>query len=405
MVSLLSSVLLRVTLLSYCNVAVLRVMAHGGFGGSVPITFRSPLPKWQSHLTSWRVSPIIPDCSVKEHGLVSISSHLPRGGNVGGTYFEGNESNNFVFDDSSSPLVRTVGVVMQILISLGRMMLPPTVGVIKGVVKFYRSLPIDAITAQIGLVYCFLGGYYPTLFSSLQAARYCGFQIMLDALADLTEEAIKVIDATADLGWDNLNRKDLFLRQTNIVLKTVDPVKINQAAAALYTTWLGISAVLQREYARVISLSLTLASGLERVAHVILEPPLNLVTPSDYQKWVPAVIGWVSKGIAMKLAWRMQRILTASTSAIAGGALFARSIIRMLNRREIFVFGDARYDTQHTSFVEDLIGFSVGSVGFYTQIECQYKNNFSFEVPFPLNLITWPFDVAEKAIQWYITNY
>jgi hypothetical protein len=285
------------------------------------------------------------------------------------------------------------------------MVLPPSVAVIKGVVQFYRALPMDAITAQIGLVYCFLGGYYPTLFSSLQAAQYCGFQVMVAALTDLTEEAIKVIDATADLGWDDLSRKDIFLQQTNIVLKTVDPIKINQAAAALYTTWLGISAVLQREYARVISLSLTLAAGIERVAHITLEPPLILIIPEDYQKWVPAVIGWISKGVAMSFAWRIQRILTASTSAIAGGALFARSLMRMLNKREIFAFGDVRCNPEETSIVENLIGFSVGSLGFYTQIECQYKKNFSFEVPFPLRLVTWPFDLAERWIQWYITDH
>jgi hypothetical protein len=107
----------------------------------------------------------------------------------------------------------------------------------------------------------------------------------------------------------------------------------------------------------------------------------------------------------MNIAWRIQRVLTASTSAIAGGALFARSVMKMMNRRGIFMFGDVQSDPMETSLVEDMVGFSVGSLGFYTQIECQYKNNFSFEVPFPLSLVTWPFDLAEKWIQWYITEY
>lgn len=328
---------------------------------------------------------------------------LPRGGYTGGTAF--NNPNNYLLDDPSSPIVRAVGTATQLLISLGKMVLPPSVAVIKGIVKFYRALPVDAITAQIGLVYCFLGGYYPTLFSALQAAQYCGIQVMVAALSDLTNEAIKVIDATADLDWEDLSRKDVFLRQTNIVLKTVDPMKINQAAAALYTTWLGVSAVLQREYARVISLSLTLASGFERLAHIVLEPPLNLVVPEDYRQWVPAFIGWVSKGVALTLAWRIQRILTASTSAIAGGALFARSLLRMLNRRGVLTLGDVRHNPEDTSLVENLVGFTVGSLGFYTQIESQYKQNFSFEIPFPLSLVTWPFDLAEKWVQWYITYH
>ena len=323
---------------------------------------------------------------------------------------------------------------------MGKFVLPTIVVSIKTIVKFYNSLPMDAITAQIGLVYCFLGGYYPTLFSSLQAAKYCGWSIMVSAVTDLTNEAIKVID---EIDYEQQtrsdifhNRRDLFLQQTNIVLKTVDPMKINQAAGALYTTWLGVSTVLRQEYARVINLSLTLASGIERLSYFILQVPLNIITPKDYQKWVPAIIGWISKGIAMRLAWRIERILTASTSAIAGGAMFASSIIRMFNnsnkfkrlfsgkkkkkkkkKKEYHSYSDDDDDIinindeeenihrQRPSLVENMIGVTVGGIGFYTQIEHQYKNNFSFEIPFPLSLVTWPFDLAERWIQWYITKY
>jgi hypothetical protein len=264
---------------------------------------------------------------------------------------------------------------------------------------------MDAIIAQVGLVYCFLGGYYPTLFSSLQAARYCGWHIMVAAISDLVEEAMKVIDATEDMDWDTMSAREKFFEQTDIVLKTVDPMKINQAAAALYTTWLGVAAVLEREYARVISLSLTLAQGVEMVARLVVQPPLAMVVPKDYHKWIPAIIGWVSKGIAMNFAWRIQRVLTASTSAIAGGMMFARALMGMLNKRGVLLFGDVKtLGPEETTLFEELVGFSVGSLGFYTQMECQYRNNFSFQVKFPFNLITWPFDIAERWIQWYITN-
>jgi hypothetical protein len=55
----------------------------------------------------------------------------------------------------------------------------------------------------------------------------------------------------------------------------------------------------------------------------------------------------------------------------------------------------------HYYIVEFLfLGFSVGSLGFYTpQTECQYKSNFLFEVKFPFILVTWSFDLAERWIQ------
>lgn len=383
------------------------------------------------------ISPIM---DITEHSQNQVKprqrqvSIFPRGGSYG--------TNNNVSSSSlsSSPLVRIIGTITQLLISMGKFVLPSIFVSVKTIVKFYNSLPMDAITAQIGLVYCFLGGYYPTLFSSLQAAKYCGWSIMVNAVTDLTNEAIKVIDeideqqTRSDIFY---NRKDLFLQQTNIVLKTVDPMKINMAAGALYTTWLGVSTVLRQEYARVINLSLTLASGIERILYFVLQVPLNIITPKDYQKWVPAIIGWISKGIAMRLAWRIERVLTASTSAIAGGAMFARSIIRMFNnnntckrlfsgkkkkkKKEYYSYSDDDDDIINTdeddnedeeenssrnpSLTENMIAITVGGIGFYTQIEHQYRNNFSFEIPFPISLVTWPFDLAEKWIQWYITKY
>ena len=303
--------------------------------------------------------------------------------------------------------VRLIGTVTQVLISCGKAVLPPAVAGIKGIIGFYRALPIDAVIAQVGLVYCFAGGYYPTLFSSLQAAEHCGWRVMLHAIDDLTEEAIKVINATADLSMEVPERKDLFIQQTNIVLKTVDPMKVNQAAAALYTTWLGVSAVLEKEYVRVISLSMTLADYFERIAHFLLEPPVKMCVSEEYHRWVPVVIGWGCKGVAMNIGWRLQRVLTASTSAMYGGVMFSRSLLRMFSTRGIRFFGlipSYSKNSPRDSPLEDIIGFMVAGFGFYTQIESQYRTGFSFQVPFPLSLLTWPFDFLERWIQWQITK-
>ena len=349
----------------------------------------------------------------------------------------------------SSSVVKVLGTLTQLLISMGTLVLPPLVGAVTGILQFYHALPMDAITAQIGMVYCFLGGYYPTLFSSLQAAKYCGWKVMVRAVKELTEEAIKVIDEMEDSGvWDGDDNNDtmldedgnsnLFLRQTHIVLKTVDPAKINTAAGALYTTWLGISSVLQREYARVISLSLTLSEGMETAANMFLLPALNLVTPQDYRRWVPVLLGWSAKAAAMRVAWRIERVLTAATSAMAGGAMVARSLFNIIVRRKqrqqehkqqteqqsqqrSMVRADSKTnngtlyydddddddddDEPNRSFGEQVVGFAVGGLGFYTQMETQYKHKFAFAVPFPVNLVTWPFDVAERSIQWYITDH
>ena len=89
--------------------------------------------------------------------------------------------------------------------------------------------------------------------------------------------------------------------------------------------------------------------------------------------------------------------MTAATSAVTGGLLFARAIGRMLAKRGFTLFGLIREDDEST-ILDEIVGLLVAGLGFYTQFEAQWRSGFSFRVPFPLSLITWPFDWAGKAL-------
>lgn len=133
----------------------------------------------------------------------------------------------------ANTVVRVVSSVTEILVQCGRLVLPPTAALVKLIADIYRVLPKDAIIAQVGLVYCFAGGYYPTLFSSLQAAQHCGWNVMVAAIQDLTDEALRVIHALEDVNTSQFGFEDdepnvkrqrarsLFRRRTSAVLATV----------------------------------------------------------------------------------------------------------------------------------------------------------------------------------------
>lgn len=157
--------------------------------------------------------------------------------------------------------------------------------------------------------------------------------------------------------------------------------------------------MLEKEYAKVISLSLTMAGLFERAAQFLIEPPARMCVSEDYHAWVPVVIGWGCKAAAMNIAWRIQRLMTASTSAMAGGLMFSRACLRMLSKRNVL-----RFENHENSGLDEVIGFLVAGIGFYTQVEAQYKSGFSFTVPYPFKLVTWPMDCAERWIQWQITK-
>jgi hypothetical protein len=304
------------------------------------------------------------------------------------------------FQGPSGNLEKTVESIVGIIIDICRTVLPPVYSFTRCTIQFYRSLPTDAIVAQAGLVYCFAGGYYPTLFAALTAAQNCGWQTMVYAIEDLTEEAVIAIEAASRQASNTAQSyRDTVTRKTMIVLAAIDPVKINMAAGALYTTWLGVSAVLEREFAKTITLSLTISGYLQPITRFVLNPPIYMCVPEEFHKWVPIMVGWVCKAVAMSFAWRIQRVLTASTSAIAGGLMFSRAMMRILSKRGFRLFGLIRENDKATP-VDEVIGLMVAGLGLYSQI----GNGFDFNVPFPLSLVTWPLDWAEKWIQWQITT-
>ena len=80
--------------------------------------------------------------------------------------------------------------------------------------------------------------------------------------------------------------------------------------------------------------------------------------------------------------------------------MFSRSCFRMLRKRGIRWFGRVPQDGDKKLFLEEVLGFVVAGVGLYSQI----GRGFSFQIPFPLRLVTWPFELAEHWIQWAITK-
>lgn len=190
----------------------------------------------------------------------------------------------------------------------------------------------------------------------------------------------------------------LFVSQSPVSL-LVYPSQINNAVSALYTTWLGVSVVLEREFAKTINYAITLGNYVEPVMRKLVAPPVYLVVPKDYHKWVPVTLGWVTKAMAMRVAWRLQRVLTASTSAVLGGLMCSRAVMRMLFDRGEHRMGLA--EDESMTLLDEGLGYTMAAAGIYVQLG---DGHFDPKVKFPFTLLTWPFEIAENWIQWQITK-
>ena len=146
----------------------------------------------------------------------------------------------------------------------------------------------------IGFVFCFFGGLYPVLFAAIQAAEYGGRETVMDALKDLSDEASGIIEASkkddkldedndgiADV--DQIAGKELVHRKTMLVLRKMNPEKVDRALNSMYRVWLSVAAVLSIEFAKTIALALSIADYMKQpVVTRFLAPTIQLAVPNAY---------------------------------------------------------------------------------------------------------------------------
>jgi hypothetical protein len=141
------------------------------------------------------------------------------------------------------------------------------------------------------------------LFAAVQAAEYGGRKTVMDAVQDLSNEALIIIeeskkddqadddkDGKSDVG--NLSGKEFMVRKTKLVLRKMNPEKFDNAISSIYRVWLSVAAVLSIEFARAIAMALAISDFLKRPVDRFISPTIQKAVPDEYDRWVPVICGW-----------------------------------------------------------------------------------------------------------------
>jgi len=303
--------------------------------------------------------------------------------------------------------------------------LPYVIACAKYLHGVWIRLPQITMRLTCGFVFCFFGGTFPTLFAAIQAAEQGGRAKVVAAVSDLTEEALFIVeenkkDNELDENRNNIpdvkeiSSRELFQRKALLFLRKMHPEKINAAFTSLNAVWFAVAAVLRVQFARTISMSLSISEFVSRPSKRFVEPVLKEATPVEYQKWVPVVMEWIIKGGSMMFAWYITNILIAFTSSLQGGLIISRALYDLLIMKVkknkalhknvgggfgmIYAQIDKLPDSHKQSNLDESMSYVFAILGFYTQFRR------SFHIPFPLNLVLWPFQIVEFWIKWTITS-
>jgi hypothetical protein len=310
--------------------------------------------------------------------------------------------------DKMTKTAETLQNVVKPLIPIVTSLLPILIAGCQKSYEFYKKLPMNVVSLIIGFVFCFFGGLYPTLFAALEAANHGGLKILGESLSTLADEAMIVLeenkkddekdddgDGVPDV--EQIDEKQIVLRKVNLVMTKINPAKVDNAIAAIYSVWLSVVAVLTIQFARTIALALSISDFIRKPVDKYIAPTIAIVMPKGYKKWVPVVLGWIAKSIGMSIAWFVQRVVSAFASACKGGLIMSRAIMAICCKKGWRLGGLIKENEEDTSFDENM-SYVFAALGFYFQ----YK--LGFDMPFPFNILLWPLEVAEYYIQWSITK-
>ena len=99
----------------------------------------------------------------------------------------------------------------------------------------------------------------------------------------------------------------------------------------------------------------------------------------------------------MSVAWYINAIITAVTSALTGALIISRTLLKIAHKKGVTMNGLIPADDKDT-YIDEAASYVFAFLGIWFQ----FKLN--FDLPFPFNLFLWPVEMVEQLIRWSITK-
>jgi hypothetical protein len=262
----------------------------------------------------------------------------------------------------------------------------------------WNKLDDHIVKSIIGFAFCFFGGMYPTLFAGVQAAEQGGRALLVESIGDLSEEATRIIaeskkdDKESDTPSTE-NLEEYAKHKTLFVLEKMNPQKVNTALENLYSVWFAVISVLVVQFARTIQTANSISEFLTKPVDHYAKPVIKAMIPPEYQQWLPILLHWGCKTVGMTLAWTFASIRVAFASSLQGGLMLARSGLVALKKRNINI-EDMVTSQSKKENLEEYAAYAFAAFGFLFQMY------FRLSPPFPLNILLFPFNIAEWALRY-----
>jgi hypothetical protein len=305
---------------------------------------------------------------------------------------------------SVRPYIAHVATVVAMLMTFWDLASPYCVMICGHAQTLYEVVPEDILYAFFGLMLCFFGGTFAATIAAIEAFRMTGWEQTRSNMLSLYED-FKTIKAAHDADEQKDDNNDgvrdvsqrsaseLLARKVHVALVSIkEPEKINNALMGIASSCLSVVAVLRVEFAKTVTLAVSIGNSMRAIAEQFAVPVLNKVVPESYRHWVPTVINYVCKTIAIAFAWYIQKVISAFHSGIRGGLMFSRRLMDYANKQGYIKIN------HEESFIDEIVGWGLAAIGVWFQVR------YGFTLPFPLNLLLLPVSILEWFIIWVVSD-
>ena len=180
-------------------------------------------------------------------------------------------------------------------------------------VAAYHSLPMDLIEAAMGLGMCFFGGAYCASIAAVEAFMLIGKDLHAPLL-DIYDDALRIKAATerddkqppaAD--GEQAQAAERIKHKVHVAALAVrDPEKLTRAVGGVYVGWLLVQGTLRLQFARTVTLGISIAKMLDPLIMRFGLPVLAHALPADLHHWLPTLLRTACKTVAVALSWYLQ---------------------------------------------------------------------------------------------------
>lgn len=258
------------------------------------------------------------------------------------------------------------------------------------------------LPALLGLVLAFFGGEYVLTIATVEAFRLGGWdktKTCLGILYTSYQTALKASreddqrddnnDGVADV--KQISKKELASRKMLLCLEVCDPMEVTGALNGLTAACCAVLATLRIQFARIVTLGLSISQFLNAHAERHMRAPLQQVVPPKYHKWIGPGVSYACKSLGISLAWIAGRFLAAIQSGLRGGQLFTRCLFTYLRRT-----GHMTTDVDEKDPLFIGVSVVVACAGIWWQVK-----NF-FRIPFPFNIVLFPLSLLESTLSFLV---